>query len=214
MVIANFITARHPQNPHFLIMAIPLFITVQSVVIVYTCYMTVLIAGRLWWVGRAVNKMESPEEPKKNGYSGVIYAFVQSGVMQSIMRILIIVAAARRVDPVMTPIVGRIDIQVNGISATLLVFQLDLFQKQTRDRELTTGPTFKFADKEAASSSEDEGWPRAPATRRRRASMSMVPYSPHESLDGIRCLAVTAPPSLSIASDISAVATTLTNKTV
>ncbi|KAG9024463.1 hypothetical protein FRB95_011461 [Tulasnella sp. JGI-2019a] len=119
-------------------MAGPLFMAVQGVVIVYTCYMTIFIAGRLWWVGNAVKQITSPEQPRKNRYSGAIYALIQSGVMQSVTRILVIIAAAT-VNLTMTPIVGRIAVQVNGISATLLVLQLDLFQKKgTTPRVPTT----------------------------------------------------------------------------
>ncbi|KAG9008398.1 hypothetical protein FRB94_013320 [Tulasnella sp. JGI-2019a] len=72
-------------------------------------------------VGRnAVKQITSPEQPRKNRYSGAIYALIQSGVMQSVTRILVIIAAAT-VNLTMTPIVGRIAVQVNGISATLLV---------------------------------------------------------------------------------------------
>ncbi|KAG9002386.1 hypothetical protein FRB93_011503 [Tulasnella sp. JGI-2019a] len=180
IVATNLVTARRLQDHHLLVMAGPLFMAAQGVVIVYTCYMTIFIAGRLWWVGNAVKQITSPEQPRKNRYSGAIYALIQSGVMQSVTRILVIIAAAT-VNLTMTPIVGRIAVQVNGISATLLVLQLDLFQKKARHLEsppLTTGPTFKFADPEATSSSESGERQMAPVTRRRRASMPIAVYLP------------------------------------
>ncbi|KAG9008402.1 hypothetical protein FRB94_013324 [Tulasnella sp. JGI-2019a] len=121
MLTGDFITVQQPNNPSFLTMSIPLWIAVQSVVILYTCYMTIFIAGRLWQVGRAVNRMESLEQPRKNGYSRAISALIQSGIMQMGTRILVIASGARSIDPLMAPIVGRIGLQINGISATLLV---------------------------------------------------------------------------------------------
>ncbi|KAG8988304.1 hypothetical protein FRB94_003389 [Tulasnella sp. JGI-2019a] len=96
----------------------------------------------------------------------------------------------------MTPIVGRIAVPANGISATLLVLQLNMFQNQTRAREdlpLATGPTFKFAGQEGSSSSEGGESPLAPVVRRRRASMSMALYQSRGVVKDITDLQTSSP---------------------
>ncbi|KAG9036954.1 hypothetical protein FRB95_007517 [Tulasnella sp. JGI-2019a] len=175
--------ARWPTDPRLLAINFPLFIAVQSVVIAYTCYITIFIAGQLWWVGRAANRIESPERPKRNRCLGAISALIQSGGMYSATMVLTIIAAVK-VDFTMIPIVGRISASINGIPATLLALQLDMFQKQTgeHDPPLMTGATINFAGQERSSFS---GELLAPVTRRRRASTSMAVYRPHESITDV-----------------------------
>ncbi|KAG9001941.1 hypothetical protein FRB94_000674 [Tulasnella sp. JGI-2019a] len=178
IAVITFLMARWPINPRLLAINFPLFIAAHSVVIAYTCYITIFIVGRLWWVGREANKIESPDRPKPNRYSGAISALIQSGGMYSATMVLTIIAAVK-MDFTMILIVDRIAASVNGISATLLVLQLDMFQKQTGDRDppLTTGATINFAVQEGSSFS---GASLGPVPRRRRASMSMAVYRPRE----------------------------------
>ncbi|KAG8990522.1 hypothetical protein FRB94_005187 [Tulasnella sp. JGI-2019a] len=156
----------------------------QSVVIVYTCYITAFIAGRLWSVGDAVNKMASPETPRGNRYFGTICALTETGFIQVTTRIATIVFSV--VDSNLVPTTGMITVPLNGISATLLVLQLNTFQKSTGDSEgpsLTTGASFKFVGQEGSSSSKSGERPQAqpPVVRRRRASTSMDVYQLRES---------------------------------
>ncbi|KAG9033641.1 hypothetical protein FRB95_014529 [Tulasnella sp. JGI-2019a] len=77
----------------------------------------------------------------------------------------------------MISVVAQVSTIVNGISATLLVLQLNLFQlkRSTDDPPLTTGATFKFADLGASSVISGERSPtRLSVMTRHRASMSMV----------------------------------------
>ncbi|KAG8981529.1 hypothetical protein FRB94_008953 [Tulasnella sp. JGI-2019a] len=159
-----------------------LFLVVQSIAIMYTTYITVFIAGRLWWVGRARNKMLSFEDARRNRYSRAISALVQSGTMQVTMRISTITAEATG-NLTVIPLVGRISASFYGISATLLVWQLSIFQKQTQDHDappLTTGATMQFVRQARSSSSSGGELHLAPVPRRRRASTSAAVH-PHYS---------------------------------
>ncbi|KAG9006442.1 hypothetical protein FRB94_000680 [Tulasnella sp. JGI-2019a] len=120
------------------------------VVMLYTTYNTVFIAGRLWWVGKAANRFIPAEEVKRNRYRGAISAVAQSGVMYLAVTIVLIVAAATQ-NIITIVIVGHIAVVINGIAATLLVLQLNTFQAQMHRTQghqpppLATGATFKFA---------------------------------------------------------------------
>ncbi|KAG8990521.1 hypothetical protein FRB94_005188 [Tulasnella sp. JGI-2019a] len=182
MGIIDFIIAEQPNDHRLLVLNYPLYIAMQSVVVVYTCYITAFIAGRLWSVGDAVNKITSLEEPRRNRYSRAISALIETGFIQVTTRIVTIIIAA--VEPSLLPTTGRITVPLNGISATLLVLQLNMFQKRTRDSEappLTTGASFKFAGQKSSSSSESGGWPQTSIVRRGRASTSMAVYQPYVS---------------------------------
>ncbi|KAG9036957.1 hypothetical protein FRB95_007520 [Tulasnella sp. JGI-2019a] len=158
----------------------PLFVTVQSVVVAYTSYITVFIAIRLWWVGRAADRAILFETPRGNRYAGAISALIQSGVMQSATRIITICIAVG-VNYSLVPTVGRIAVPINGISATLLFLQLDMFQQQKRDSDtptLSTGATVKFAGQEGSSDG-----PFAPVARRQRRASTSILYQRHESFN-------------------------------
>ncbi|KAG8981528.1 hypothetical protein FRB94_008952 [Tulasnella sp. JGI-2019a] len=107
--------------------------------------------------------------------------------MQVAMRVLAIVAGATG-NLIMTPIVGRIAAPVNGISATLLVLQLNIFQRQGQDHgtlPLATGPTFQFAAQERSSLSSGGELALAPVPRRRRASASAVVHQSRNSIKDV-----------------------------
>ncbi|KAG9006439.1 hypothetical protein FRB94_000677 [Tulasnella sp. JGI-2019a] len=127
--------------------------------------------------------MASPERPTRNRYSGAISALIQTGAIHSVARVLTIIASFKS-NIIMTPIVGRISVEFTGISATLLVLQLEIYQKRTRERDgpLTTGPTFAFAHQEMASSMEGGERSQAPGTRQ-RISTSMATHQPRDFID-------------------------------
>ncbi|KAG9028296.1 hypothetical protein FRB95_006629 [Tulasnella sp. JGI-2019a] len=182
IVVIDFLLACRPND---LLAAIDfqLYVVVQGVIVVHTCYITIFIASRLWSVGHAVNEMSPLEKSKRNGYSTAICALVQTGVIHSATRVVTIVIALA-VDPTILVATGGITLTMNGISTTLLFLQLNMFQKQTRDHEappLTTGATFKFVHPQASSSSECGEWPRPLIARRRRVSISMSVCQPRES---------------------------------
>ncbi|KAG9006435.1 hypothetical protein FRB94_000673 [Tulasnella sp. JGI-2019a] len=180
IVVVNFILARRPNNTQLLAINYPLFVTVQSVVVAYTSYITVFIAIRLWWVGRAADRAILFETPRGNRYAGAISALIQSGVMQSATRIITICIAVG-VNYSLVPTVGRIAVPINGISATLLFLQLDMFQQQKRDSDtptLSTGVTVKFAGQEGSSDG-----PFAPVARRQRRASTSILYQRHESFN-------------------------------
>ncbi|KAG9001936.1 hypothetical protein FRB93_011908 [Tulasnella sp. JGI-2019a] len=96
------------------------------VVMLYTTYNTVFIAGRLWWVGKAANRFIPAEEVKRNRYRGAISAVAQSGVMYLAVTIVLIVAAATQ--------------------NQLNTFQAQMHRTQGHQPPpLATGATFKFA---------------------------------------------------------------------
>ncbi|KAG8990527.1 hypothetical protein FRB94_010707 [Tulasnella sp. JGI-2019a] len=175
IVVIDFLLAWRP-NDRLAAINFQLFVAVQCVILVNTCYITVFIASLLWSVGRAVNKMSPLEKSKRNGYSTAICALVQTGVIHSATRVVTIVIALA-VDPTMLSAAGGITLTINAISITLLFLQLNMFQKQTRDHEaspLTTGATFDFVHPEASSSSACGEWSRPSVTRQRRASVPMT----------------------------------------
>ncbi|KAG8995532.1 hypothetical protein FRB94_008951 [Tulasnella sp. JGI-2019a] len=171
LVILHFFNAMRPTDPRLPAIKSTLFIAVQSVVIVYTSYITIFIAGRLWYVGRAGNELESSDEVKRNRYFGAISALIQSGAMQMAMRVFTIAATAKG-SLMMIGIAGRVAASVNGMSATLLVLARVLSAPP-----LTTGATIQFANPEGPSSSTENGeWPLEPTARVQRASASMAVY--------------------------------------
>ncbi|KAG9024988.1 hypothetical protein FRB95_010820 [Tulasnella sp. JGI-2019a] len=143
-----------------------------------------MIAGRLWWVGRATDRCMTPEESKKNRYRGAIAAIVQSGaVYSSVMAVSIISVAISNIAMIM--VLGCVAGSLNGICATLLVLQLDLFQEESRrlganKEPLTTGPAIEFAPQQGTSSSVEGDWPPLYTTQRRPASKAA--YQPHGSI--------------------------------
>ncbi|KAG9000723.1 hypothetical protein FRB94_005190 [Tulasnella sp. JGI-2019a] len=182
-VAVDFATAARPHDAQLIALSYPLFLASQCGIVAYTCYITAFISGRLWSVGHAVDKIASPETPHTNRYLGAISALIQTGAIQMATRIVTIIVAARNYSIV--PALGRFVVPMNGISATLLVFQLNAFQQKARDQEarpLTTGATFKFAGQEGSSSSEGGEQPRPTVARRRRVSTSMAVYQSRGSV--------------------------------
>ncbi|KAG9001947.1 hypothetical protein FRB93_011919 [Tulasnella sp. JGI-2019a] len=94
IVATDFLLATQPHNLRYLTLNMSLFIWVPVVVLAYTCYITIFIVGRLWWVGGAINRLSILEEKRRNGYQAVMTAIVQSGVMNCIISALTIVSAA------------------------------------------------------------------------------------------------------------------------
>ncbi|KAG9001525.1 hypothetical protein FRB94_004676 [Tulasnella sp. JGI-2019a] len=183
IVVIDFVTASRPNDPRLVALSFPLFVAVQSVIVTYTCYITAFIASRLWSVGHAVDKVASLETPKGNRYLGAISALIQTGFIQAATRTVTIIIAV--VNYSLVPTLGRFTVPLNGISATLLVLQLNMFQQKAQDHgapPLTTGATFKFAGQEGSSLSESGERPRPPVARRRRASMSMAVYQSRGSV--------------------------------
>ncbi|KAG9000718.1 hypothetical protein FRB94_005185 [Tulasnella sp. JGI-2019a] len=118
---------------------------------------------------------------------GVICALIETGFIQVTTRIATIVLSV--VESNLVPTTGRITIPLNGISATLLVLQLNAFHERTGDSEgppLSTGATFKFVGQEGSSSSESRERPRTPLVRRHQPSTSMAIYQPHESITDVQ----------------------------
>ncbi|KAG8990526.1 hypothetical protein FRB94_005182 [Tulasnella sp. JGI-2019a] len=173
IVVIDFLLAHRP-NERLAAINFQLFIAVQSVVVVHTCYIAIFIVSRLWLVGHAVKKISPLEKSKRNGYFGAISALIQAGVIHSATRIVLIVVALA-VDPDLLSAAGGITLTLNGISVTLLFLQLDMFQRQRRNHEcpLTTGATIEFARHESLSSLDCGEWSRPLVTRQRRASMPM-----------------------------------------
>ncbi|KAG9007639.1 hypothetical protein FRB94_014157 [Tulasnella sp. JGI-2019a] len=179
IVVIDLLLASKPFHIQYLRFLVRCLTGEVITAMLYTLYNTVLIAGRLWWAGRESNKFVPPEEAKRNRYGGAIAALVQSGVIYLTTTVLMLIAFLAY-KMVMISVVNQISAIVNGISATLLVLQLNLFQEHTlkRDAEgppLSTGATFKFAGLGAPSMASRE-WPptQSSAVSRRRASMSMV----------------------------------------
>ncbi|KAG9006685.1 hypothetical protein FRB93_008417 [Tulasnella sp. JGI-2019a] len=145
----------------------------------YTLYNTVLIAGRLRWAGHESKKFGALEEVKGNRYGGAIAALVQSGVVYLITMLLMLSALLTK-NMLMISVVTQISAIVNGISATLLILQLNLFQERilkhnVDDPPLTTGATFRFAGLETPSlTSRKSSAYQSSVITCRRASMSMV----------------------------------------
>ncbi|KAG9003809.1 hypothetical protein FRB94_008505 [Tulasnella sp. JGI-2019a] len=94
ITVLDFLTAKQPNDLRFLAAKYPLFLAVQSVVIVYTLYITIAIFCQVWWVGSAVDRLASPGQPRRNRYHAVISALAQSGFMYSATMILTIIGAA------------------------------------------------------------------------------------------------------------------------
>ncbi|KAG9023221.1 hypothetical protein FRB95_013405 [Tulasnella sp. JGI-2019a] len=161
--------------------------------------MTIFIAGRLWWVGSAVNRLSTLEEKRGHGYQGAINAIVQSGAVYFIATALTIAAAAT-LNTLMLTILGTINPPLNGICATLLVLQLKLYQtraKRVEDSSPITGATIQFANLQGTSSSMSAEWTQSPVVQRRRASIATCQYREccKDAADAAGQLLVTIPTS-------------------
>ncbi|KAG9028292.1 hypothetical protein FRB95_006625 [Tulasnella sp. JGI-2019a] len=119
IVVIDSLLAYRP-NDRLAAINFQLFIAVQGVVVVYTCYITAFMAVHLWSVGRAVNNISSFEKPKRNRYCTAISALIQIGFIQTTTRIVTILLAVA-VDPTLLPAAGGVTLTINGISVTLLV---------------------------------------------------------------------------------------------
>ncbi|KAG9006426.1 hypothetical protein FRB94_000664 [Tulasnella sp. JGI-2019a] len=182
IVVTDFLSAARPNDLRYITLNLSLFIWVLAVSLAYTVYITVFIAGRLWWVGNATNNSLTltPEEEKRNRYQGAINALVQSGVIYSVTMVVSIISVAL-LNTVMITVLGCIAAPLNGISATLLVLQLNMYQDQTKrdedsKRPLSTGASIQFATPQGAASSIDAERTQSPAMRRRRASIATCQY--------------------------------------
>ncbi|KAG9023219.1 hypothetical protein FRB95_013403 [Tulasnella sp. JGI-2019a] len=174
IVATDFLLAAQPHNLRYLTLNMSLFIWVPVVVLAYTCYITIFIVGRLWWVGGAINRLSILEEKRRNGYQAVMTAIVQSGVMNCIISALTIVSAATMNITMMT-MLGSINPPLGGICATLLVLQLNMYRgqpKRPEDSKLPaiTGATIHFANPQGLFSSVSAESTQSPVIRRRRAS--------------------------------------------
>ncbi|KAG9001943.1 hypothetical protein FRB93_011915 [Tulasnella sp. JGI-2019a] len=199
IVVIDFLLAVRPNNLRYPAINHFLFILVFSIALAYTSYITIFIAGRLWWVGSAANKFLTPEEKKRNRYQGAINALVQSGVIYSITAVLTIISVAIG-NVMMIIVLGCISPVLNGISATLLVLQLNMYQGQTKRDEdsnlpLTTGASFRFAAQQGASSSSDPEWAQSPVIRRRRASTATCQYRDYKDTGSLPVTFIPAPPT-------------------
>ncbi|KAG9006689.1 hypothetical protein FRB94_014154 [Tulasnella sp. JGI-2019a] len=176
IVVIGLLLTPQPRHTQYLTSLLPpLNVGELCTIFLYTFYTTALIAGRLWWVGREVNKFTSPEEAKKNRYVGAIAALVQSGVIYLTMVILLLIAVLTMNDTMMV-VLNPISAIINGISSTLLVLQLNMFQEYTVQRNmdgppLTTGASIKFAKPGTSSEIPGEWAPtHSPVATGRQAS--------------------------------------------
>ncbi|KAG9007638.1 hypothetical protein FRB94_014156 [Tulasnella sp. JGI-2019a] len=179
IVVLDLLISLRPHRTQYFNSNRWLNIAELATVLLYTLYNTILIAGRIAWIGHQSNKLASRKEAKGNRYRGAIAALVQSGVVY-LVTILLFLGALATMNIVMISVANKIAMIINGISVTLLVLQLNLFQERTLKREidgppLTTGATFKFARVGMPPVTPGE-WSstQSSVVTRRRASMSMV----------------------------------------
>ncbi|KAG8841142.1 hypothetical protein FRB96_008145, partial [Tulasnella sp. 330] len=72
------------------------FYVFLGLAIVNTVYVTTLVAGRLWWVGRKADLAASPEQVRNNRYQSAITALVQSGAMYTISNVLSVISGGTK----------------------------------------------------------------------------------------------------------------------
>ncbi|KAG9039033.1 hypothetical protein FRB95_012744 [Tulasnella sp. JGI-2019a] len=185
MVVIDFLLAARSNDLRYTSLHTSLFISMSAVILAYTAYITLFITGRLWWVGRATNRLSTINEKRRNGYQGAINAIVQSGVIYFVLMILSIVFAAM-MNLVMMAFLACINPSSNGILATLLVLQLNTCQNRTqRDEEKNhtamTGASIHFAAPQGMSSSISKECTRPPVMRHRRASIATCQH--HDSMN-------------------------------
>ncbi|KAG9000283.1 hypothetical protein FRB94_005598 [Tulasnella sp. JGI-2019a] len=202
IVVSDLLLTLYPYRKQYLIFILRSNIGEAVTVLLYTIYTTGFIAGRLWWADRESKKFAWSGEARGNHYGGAIAALVQSGVLYLAMMLLTLIAfATMNVGAPLSPlsrkcidavgpslflqivtisVVNEISAVVTGISATLLVLQLNLFQERTLKRDAdgpsqTTGATFQFAGLGRSSATLGGRSPaQSSVVTRRRASMSMV----------------------------------------
>ncbi|KAG9007641.1 hypothetical protein FRB94_014159 [Tulasnella sp. JGI-2019a] len=154
-IVIDSLSVSQPHRNQHIVFILWLNTGEVATVLLYTLYTTVLIAGRLWWAGRESRKFGSLEDARGNRYQGAITALVQSGVLY-LITMLLMLSALLTTNIVTISVVIEISASVNGILATLLVLQLNLYQEHTLKSDadgapLTTGATFKFAGLETSS---------------------------------------------------------------
>ncbi|KAG8878387.1 hypothetical protein FRB97_002550 [Tulasnella sp. 331] len=191
------------NDPRYGVVNISVYYSYLGVVIVNTCYVTILVAGRLWWIGRKMNQVESLEQVRETRYQGAIKALVQSGSLYTIVNVLSVIASAKE-NTAMLTVMSNITSTIAGISATLLVLQLNMFQDEVKGRKvngppLTTGATIHFARQQLTRSDNDleAEWAFPPLIqRRRRASIAAYYLLPHyhDSDKDASCLPTSGPP--------------------
>ncbi|KAG9001946.1 hypothetical protein FRB93_011918 [Tulasnella sp. JGI-2019a] len=199
ILVTDFLSAAQPHNLRYITLSMSFLVWVPIVVLTYTAYMTIFIAGRLWWVGSAVNRLSTLEEKKGHGYQGAINAIIQSGAIYFIATALTIAAAAT-LNTLMLTILGTINPPLNGICATVLVLQLKLYQnraKRVEDSSPMTGATIQFANLQGTSSSMSAEWTQSPVVQRRRASIATCQHREccKDAADASSQLLVTFPTS-------------------
>ncbi|KAG9036961.1 hypothetical protein FRB95_007524 [Tulasnella sp. JGI-2019a] len=176
VVVTDFLLAVRPNDRRYLTRNMSLYIWMVAVVLTYTFYITTFIVGRLWWVGSEVNKFSTTNGKRRNGYQGAINAIAQSGMIYSVsMTLALISAAIGNVSMIM--VIGCISPSLNGISATLLILELNMYQDRTKRDEdsnlpAVTGASIHFAAPQGVSSSIGAQWTESPVMRRRRASIA------------------------------------------
>ncbi|KAG9023220.1 hypothetical protein FRB95_013404 [Tulasnella sp. JGI-2019a] len=173
IVVIDFLLAARPHDQRYISLHVSLYIWVSAVTLAHTAYITICITGRLWWVGNATNKLYGK---RRNRYQGAINAIAQNGVIYVVSMVLSIITGAI-VNSVMVVVVRRINPSMNGISATLLVLELNMYQDRTQREEdsnlpTITGASIHFAIPQGSFSSISEGWTQSPVVRRRRASIA------------------------------------------
>ncbi|KAG8885200.1 hypothetical protein FRB98_001928 [Tulasnella sp. 332] len=184
VVITDFLLAK---DPRYLAINSLAFDTTLVAILVNSCYVTILVSGRLWWVGRMMDRVNPMELSRRTRYQGAIAAFLQSGAMYTIAIILSLATSATK-NIILYTVMGSIGAFTIGISATLLILQLNLFQDAMREHKingptLTTGPTFHFAHQQLTHRVDDAEPERIslPLTqRRRRASIAAYYLRPHD----------------------------------
>ncbi|KAG9006429.1 hypothetical protein FRB94_000667 [Tulasnella sp. JGI-2019a] len=173
IVSFDFLLAARPHDQRYISLHVSLYIWVSGAILAYAAYITLFITGRLWWVGSATNKLSATDGKRRNRYQGAINAIAQNGVIYFVSMLLSIISGAI-VNIVMMVVAGRINPSLNGISATLLVLELNMYQDRTQREEdsnlpTITGASIHFAIPQGSFSSISEEWAQSPVMRRRRA---------------------------------------------
>ncbi|KAG9006428.1 hypothetical protein FRB94_000666 [Tulasnella sp. JGI-2019a] len=156
IVVIDFLLAAWPHDQRYISLHVSFYIWVSAVTLAHTAYITICITGRLWRVGNATNKLY---RKRRNRYQGAINAIAQNGVIYVVSMVLSIITGAISV---MVVVVGRINPSMNGISATLLVLEPNMYQDRTQREEdsnppAITGASIHFAIPQGSFSSISEG---------------------------------------------------------
>ncbi|KAG9006116.1 hypothetical protein FRB94_000941 [Tulasnella sp. JGI-2019a] len=176
IVATDFLLAARPNDQRYTSLHSSLFIWVSAAILAYTFYITIFITSKLWWVGRATNKLSTTDEKRRNQFQGAINAIIQSGAIYFVLMILSLISTAR-MNVVMMTFLGCINPSLNGILTTLLVLKLNMWQDRTKRDEdskptAMTGASIHFATPQGTSSTIIEERTQLPVMRHRRASIA------------------------------------------